>query len=86
VLGAIASAHGKSIAQVVLRWLMQRQIVTIPKSVKRERMTENFAVWDFVLSEEEMLLVASLDLGESQFFSHRDPAWVRGIGERQIHD
>jgi diketogulonate reductase-like aldo/keto reductase len=86
VLGAIASAHSKSIGQVVLRWLMQREIVTIPKSVHKERIAENFAVWDFVLTDEEMLLIASLDLGESQFFSHRDPAWVRGIGERKIHD
>lgn len=86
VLGAIASTHSKSIGQIVLRWLMQRGIVTIPKSVHRERIAENFAVWDFSLTDEEMLLVASLDLGESQFFSHRDPEWVRGIGTRKIHD
>lgn len=86
VLAAIAEAHGKSIAQVVLRWLVQRGVVVIPKSVHKDRMAQNFAIWDFQLTESDMTAIAGLDTGASLFFSHADPEWVRAIGGRKIHD
>ena len=75
-LSAVADAHGKSIAQVVLRWLIQRGIVVIPKSVRPDRMEQNLAVFDFELSPQEMASIADLDTGTSQFFDHRDPEAV----------
>jgi diketogulonate reductase-like aldo/keto reductase len=77
VLTAIAESHGKSVAQVMLRWLTQRGIVAIPKSVRKERMAENIAVFDFELSPEECDSIATLDRNESSFFDHRDPSVVR---------
>jgi 2,5-diketo-D-gluconate reductase A len=71
VLAAIGAGHGRSVAQVVLRWLIQREVVVIPKSVRRERMAENFAVFDFTLTEDEMARIAALDTGTSVFFDHR---------------
>ena len=68
--------YGKSVAQVVLRWQLQRGIVCIPKSTRRERMEQNFNVFDFILSEEDMDAIAALDSGVSSFFDHRDPAVV----------
>ena len=76
VLTEIGSAHGKSAAQVVLRWLTQLEIVAIPKSVKRERMAQNFDVFDFTLSEAELQRIAGLDTGEGLFVNHEDPATV----------
>ena len=70
-LSKIGEAHSKSVAQVVLCWLVQRQVVVIPKSVRRERMEQNFDIFDFQLSAEEMDAVAALDTGESLFFDHR---------------
>ena len=75
-LAKIGEAHGKSIAQVVLRWQLQRGIVCIPKSVKRERMELNFDVFDFELTDAEMDTIRTLDTGKSQFFDHRDPTAV----------
>ena len=75
-LTAVASGHGKSVAQVVLRWLIQRGIVVIPKSVRPERMAENMEVFDFELSPQEMAAIADLDAGHSLFFDHRDPEAV----------
>ena len=75
-LQGIGCKYGKSVAQVVLRWLIQRGVVCIPKSVKRERMEENFQVFDFALSEEDMAVIAAMDTGKSCFFVHRDPAVV----------
>jgi len=83
VLVRIGEKHGKSTAQVVLRWLLQRKIVSLAKSVRKERMTENLAVFDFSLSNEEMAQIASLDLNESSFFSHRDPAMVERLMARR---
>ncbi|MFN8516677.1 MAG: aldo/keto reductase [Thermomicrobiales bacterium] len=83
VLGAIAKKHGKSAAQIILRWLTQRGVVAIPKSVRRERMAENFAVFDIELSPDDMAAIAALDLKESSFFDHRDPAVVKRLGEAQ---
>jgi 2,5-diketo-D-gluconate reductase A len=80
VLSAIADAHGKSVAQVVLRWLIQREVVVIPKSVRPERMAENLAVFDFTLTDEQMDQIATLDTGASVFFDHRDPAMVSRLG------
>ena len=78
-LKAIGLKYGKSVAQVVLRWLLQRNIVCIPKSVKKERMEENFQVFDFALSGEDMEKINSLDTGKSCFFDHRDPAVVENL-------
>ena len=76
-LVAIAGKHNKSVAQIILRWLTQRGVVTIPKSVRKERIQENFDVFDVDLSPEDMEAIASLDLGQSSFFDHRDPQWSR---------
>lgn len=84
LLSDIAQAHGKSVAQVVLRWLIQRSVVVIPKSVRPERMAENFEVFDFALSEEQMGRIAGLDTDESLFFDHRDPAMVSRLGGHRV--
>ena len=76
VLGGVAKTHGKTIAQVILRWLMQRDVVTLVKSTHKERMQQNFDIFDFTLSEEEMALISSLDTGESIFFSMSSPETV----------
>jgi 2,5-diketo-D-gluconate reductase A len=83
VLAAIGEAHGKSAAQAVLRWLIQRNVVTIPKSVRRERMEQNLDVFDFELSDDEMARIAALDTGTTQFFDHRDPAMVSWLNGRK---
>lgn len=84
VLSAIAEAHGKSVAQVVLRWLIQREVVVIPKSVRPERMAQNLDVFDFNLTDEQMSQIAALETGASLFFDHRDPAMVSWLGGRRI--
>ena len=84
VLAGIGRKHGKSVAQVVLRWLVQRNIVAIPKSVRRERMAENFAVFDFVLDGDDLAAIAALDQKTSSFFDHRDPAMVKWLGTRKL--
>jgi 2,5-diketo-D-gluconate reductase A len=81
LLKSIGDEHGKSIAQVVLRWLTQRGIVAIPKSVRKERMAENFDVFDFELSAGELSSIATLDTGTSSFFDHRDPTMVKWLSE-----
>jgi 2,5-diketo-D-gluconate reductase A len=83
LLAEIGAAHGKSVGQVVLRWLTQRNIVVIPKSVRPERMAENFDVFDFELSDDEMMRIASLDTGDTQFFDHRDPKMVEWLVGRR---
>jgi diketogulonate reductase-like aldo/keto reductase len=85
VLSEVGAAHDKSVAQVVLRWLVQRGVIVIPKSVKAERMRQNIDVFDFELSDEEMERVAELDTGSSLFFEHHDPEmveWLNGRRER----
>ena len=77
VLAQIAEAHGKSTAQVMLRWNLQRGVVVIPKSVHRERMEQNLDVFDFELTAEEMAQIALLDTKTSSFFSHSDPAMIQ---------
>ncbi|HEY5890642.1 MAG TPA: aldo/keto reductase [Acidimicrobiia bacterium] len=82
-LSTIAETYDKSVAQVVLRWLIQREIVVIPKSVKRDRMEQNLEVFDFQLSDEEMSLIAGMDTGETLFFDHRDPEMVKWLNSRR---
>jgi len=84
MLTEIGAAHGKSVAQVVLRWLIQRNVVVVQKSVRPERMRENMDVFDFELTKDEMARIASLDRGESLFFDHRDPDMVSRLGNRNI--
>jgi 2,5-diketo-D-gluconate reductase A len=83
-LTEITDGHGKSVAQVVLRWLIQRDVVVIPKSVRRDRMAENLAVFDFELTDDQMAQIAGLDTGESLFFDHRDPAAVSQLGNYRV--
>lgn len=84
VLRSVAEKHGKSIAQIALRWLIQRGVVAIPKSVRKERMAENFAVFDFELDADDLAAIATLDQGASSFFDYRDPAMVKWLGKRKL--
>lgn len=86
VLRAIAEKHGKSVAQVIVRWLAQRGIVVLAKSTRKERMKENLQVSDFELSAADLSAIATLDTKTSSFFDHRDPKMVRWLGERQLND
>jgi len=85
ILVSIAEKHNKSVAQVILRWLTQRGVVAIPKSVRKERIIENFNIFDFELGQEDMDQIATLDTKESLFFSHRDPEMVKWIGTRKLN-
>ena len=84
VLLSIGARHGKSVGQVVLRWLIQRGVAALAKTVRKERMAENLAVFDFQLDATEMERIATLDTNTSSFFSHRDPAMVKWMSERRI--
>lgn len=84
LLAEIGQKHSKSIAQVVLRWLNQRGIVAIPKSVRKERMAENFAIFDFELDEDDIAKITTLDQKTSSFFDHRDPEKVKWLGTRKL--
>ncbi len=84
LLLSIANKYDKSIAQVILRWLTQRGVVAIPKSVRKERMEENFNIFDFKLSSGDMEAIKTLDTNTSSFFDHRDPAMVKWLGERAL--
>lgn len=89
VLVEIGKKYGKSSAQVMLGWALQRDTVVIPKSVHRERMAENFNVFDFELSEEDMRAIAALDRQSSSFFNHTDPAmveWFAKMVEERKHN
>ena len=86
VLAGIAKAHGCTVGQVVLRWLNQRDIVVIPKSVRPERMAENLDIFGFTLTDEEMQAIATLDTGRSPIYNDQDPAVVKGISTYKIHD
>jgi len=81
LLRSIADKHQKTVAQVILRWLTQRGVVAIPKSVRPERIQENFNIFDFDLSPEDMAEITTLDTKTSSFFDHRDPAVVKRLGE-----
>ncbi len=84
MLTIIAGKHGKSVGQVVLRWLVQRGIVALAKSVRKERMAENLAVFDFQLDDADMAKIATLDTNTSSFFSHRDPEIVKWMSGRKL--
>ena len=84
VLVDIGRKHGRSVGQVVLRWVVQRGIVALAKSVRRERMEENLRVLEFALDDADMARIAQLETGESSFFSHRDPARVKWMSERHL--
>lgn len=86
VLTKIGEKYGKSAAQVALRWNIQRGVVVIPKSVHKDRMEQNLAVWDFTLSEEDMTEIAGLDLGHSEIVNHDDPAFVKMLHGLKLHD
>ena len=81
---SIAAKYNKSIAQVILRWVVQRGIIALAKSTRKERMIENFNVFDFELSAEDMTAIATLDTKTSSFFDHRDPKMVKWLGERKM--
>ena len=85
-LKTIAVKYNKSVAQIILRWLTQRGIIAIPKSVRKERMKENFDVFTFELSETEMQTITTLDNKTSLFFDHRDPNMVKWISERKLNN
>lgn len=81
LLRSLADKYHKTVAQIILRWLTQRGIVAIPKSVRKERIAENFNVFDVELSPEDMASIATLDTKTSSFFDQRDPAVVKRLGE-----
>ena len=82
VLTVIANKHNKSVGQIILRWLIQRQIVCLAKSTRKERMAENFNVFDFELSNQDLINITAIDTATSAFFSHRDPAIVEWLTKR----
>lgn len=84
-LERIGGKYGKSVAQVIIRWLVEQDIIVLAKSVSPERMAENLAVFDFELTEEDKRDIASLDEGESQFFSHADPAMIKWMAGRKMN-
>jgi 2,5-diketo-D-gluconate reductase A len=83
VLRSIGGKHGKTVAQVILRWLTQRGVVAIPKSVRKDRMAENLDIFDFELGGEDMDAIRALETGQSLFFDHRDPAMVKFLSTRK---
>ena len=85
-LAGIGERYGKSPAQVALRWNVQRGVSVIPKSVRRERMEENFDIWDFALTDDEMAAIAKMGLGRSEIVDHGDPAFVRMLHGVKIHE
>jgi len=84
VLLSIAEKHNKSIAQIILRWLVQRDVVVLSKSVRKERIKENLDVLDFGLSDDDMEAISTLDTKASSFFDHRDPEWVKRLSSRKL--
>jgi diketogulonate reductase-like aldo/keto reductase len=81
---SIAAQYNKSIAQVILRWLVQRGIIALAKSTRKDRMIENICVFDFELSVEEMAAITTLDTKTSSFFDHRNPEMVKWLGNRKL--
>ena len=84
LLLSIAAKHNKSVAQVILRWLVQRGVIALAKTTRKERMLENISVFDFELSAEDTALIKPMDTGTSCFFDHRDPEKVKWLGERKL--
>lgn len=86
VLSEIGKKYGKTAAQVALRWNVQRGVVVIPKSVHKDRIEQNFDIWDFALTDEDMQKIAALDIGHSEIVNHYDPAFVKMLHGMKIHD
>lgn len=86
MLREIGAKYGKSIAQVILRWHIQRGVVIIPKSVHKERIEENFNIWDFELSQEDMAKISEMDLGHSEIIDHFSPDTAKWLNGYKIHD
>lgn len=86
VLNAIAKKYGKTAAQVILRWNVQRGVVVIPKSVKEERIKQNFDIWDFALSADDMQKIAALDTGKSEIINHFTAQTAKWLNGYKIHD
>lgn len=86
VLTEIGNKYGKTAAQVALRWNIQRGVVVIPKSVHKERMEQNFDVWDFTLNDSDMEKIAALDLGKSEIVDHTDCGFIKMLHELKVHD
>lgn len=84
LLLSIAAKYNRSVAQVILRWVSQKEIIVLSKSVRKERMMENISVLDFELSTDDMTAIATLDTRTSSFFDHRDPEKVKWLGERKL--
>jgi 2,5-diketo-D-gluconate reductase A len=84
ILLSIGAKHNKSVAQVILRWVVQRGIVALAKTTRKERMLENISVFDFELDAEDVAAIATLDTKTSSFFDHRDPEMVKWLGERKL--
>jgi len=85
LLLSIAAKYEKSVAQVILRWLLQREIIVLAKSVRKERMIENIRVFDFELSTDDMAAITTLDTKTSSFFDHRNPEMVKWLGTRELN-
>ena len=86
VLTGIGSKYGKSAAQVLLRWNVQRGVVVIPKSVHKDRMEQNLDIWDFTLSDEDMAKIAAMDIGHSEIVDHSDPKFVQMLHQLKVHE
>lgn len=86
LLVSLAAKHNKTVAQVILRWLVQRGIIALAKTTRKERMLENFNVFDFELSEEDMTAITALDTKTSSFFDHRNPEMVKWLCGRKLDD
>jgi diketogulonate reductase-like aldo/keto reductase len=86
ILTGIAKQYGKTVGQVVLRWNVQRGVVAIPKSVRKERMIENFNIFDFQLSNDDMEKISALDENRGLFVNHEDPEFVKFLYNRKLTD
>ncbi len=84
LLHSIGAKHNKSVAQVILRWLVQRGIIALAKTTRKDRMIENISVFDFEISTEDMAAITKLDTRTSSFFDHRNPEMVKWLGERKL--
>ncbi|AGY81690.1 MULTISPECIES: aldo/keto reductase [Carnobacterium] len=85
ILEKIGNKYGKSVAQVIIRWLVEQDIIVLAKSVKPERMAQNLNVFDFELTKDDKAQIATLNKGESQFFSHSDPEMIKWMASRKMN-